>query len=625
MDTADVVKKLQEKVTEEWKKMAKKYFLSEEIGGFPTEDLLNYIYIEPQSDIKVNDLLHNYITGNGSKKILVQADGGVGKSTLLAKIYKELEEKFSEKKSFICPLIYNLNGIEPRSISLEKLISLQGVEKSNYNCCQYIILIDGLDEIKNTDEYYIDEFFKSDFFNECKTIVACRKVFVQENTISKYFDEIITLCDYRDNRDKQLEMLEKFCNYTKTKESEINDEKKEKIKKYIEKNSVSLQNPLILGIFLLNMQKEDVPKESLNAGQILDKCVRDIIERECSKPDIFKKNEEEKEKTSKLIMTILYKISTASWKIYLNRTSKEDLNFDNIVEKDDTQDREIINKCLKFFISHAGEINEVIFDYFCAKYMFYVFVEEIEDKLDLFSVDHIKVEIKRFAFNDFMTKDQKKKAFKYLKKVYKQLNDNDYLRFLSLINFFPHIKKENKIKLIWFLLCEYSKLRKKNIYDAQKNLIEHCILQTGSMPWLEERYYKQMIANPQFDSFVRGGYLLYYAKSLPKDFKHPYFDEKRSDTKFSDWDRVFFEGFQNHIYEDRDKIKRKKRRRSVRRLEFRVAKQYIEERKEVAPEIAIFYKKLQSEDYCFKKAVEKEFYSLCETIRKYENASYPKD
>ena len=113
---------------------------------------------------------------------------------------------------------------------------------------------------------------------------------------------------------------------------------------------------------------------------------------------------------------------------------------------------------------------------------------------------------------------------------------------------------------------------------------------------------------------------MYYAKSLPKDFEHPYLDEKRSDTKFSDWDRVFYEGFKNHIEEDREKKDmRKKRRRYVRRLEFRAAKQFIEERKKVAPEIVEFYETLKKEDYEFKTAVKKEYDSLIETIKKYKN------
>ena len=245
-----------------------------------------------------------------------------------------------------------------------------------------------------------------------------------------------------------MEMLEKFCNYAKIKKTEISNEKKEEIKNYIEKNSVSLQNPLILGVFLIYMKKGTIPKESLNAGQILDECVKDIIERECSKPEIFEKDKKEKEKTGKLITAILHKISTASWKIYLNRASKEDMNYDDFIENVEIPDHELINKCLGFFISREIEINEVIFDYFCAKYMFFVFIGEIKDALDLFSVDHIKVEIKRFAFNDLMEKEQKKEAFKYLKKEYKKLQGNDYLRFLSLINFFPHIKKENKIDMV---------------------------------------------------------------------------------------------------------------------------------------------------------------------------------
>lgn len=604
--------------------MSDTYVFSEDIGGFSKEDLLKDMYIEPQSDVSVDCLLHSYIIQNPSKKILVQADGGVGKSTLLAKVYKELAEKFRmEGSSNACPLYYDLKGQPLNSITLKRMILLQenseGIVLSNFNCCEYVILIDGLDEIKNTGTHHIDEFFKSDFFTDCKTIIACRKVFIRENALNKRFDEIITLSDYRANPKKQFEMLENFCKYTKTKGREISDEKKDKIKKYIEKNSMSLQNPLILSFFLLNMKEGDIPKENLNAGGILDNCIKSIIERECSK---YRK---EKEEASKLITTILQKISKASWRIYLNRAGKGDLNFDDIVEKSVMQDSELINKCINLFLSRVGEINEVILDYFCAKYMFYVFIGEINDELDLFSVDHIKVEIKRFAFNDFMVKKHKKKAFKYLKKKYKQLNEDEYVKYLSLVNFFPHIKKENNIKLKWFLLCEYFKVKNKDIYDARKNTIYHCILQTGYMPWLESEYYKRMVDDPKFDSFVRGGYLLYYDKSLIKDFKHPYLDEKRSDTKFSDWNRVFSEGFKNHIEEDKGKKGKHKKRRYVRRIEFRAAKQFIEERKEVAPEIAEFYKNLGRDDYSFNEAVEKEYNSLKETIKKYENVSVSKN
>ena len=631
---SEQIEKLKSLVTEKRDEILARRLISNEIG-FSTNDLLNEkMYIEPQSDIKVSGLLHDYIIGNPFKKILIQADGGVGKSTLLAKVYTELADNFMKGSSTVCPLYYNLSRRELLPTPLRKII---GGIVSNYDCCQYVILIDGLDEIKNTDADSMDEFFNSDIFTEHRTIVACRKIFIQENAISKRFDEIITLYDYRDNEEKQLEMVKKFCDFTKTekakkaKMTEINDEKREKIKEYIkhEKKPGPLQNPLILGVFLLGMQEGDVPKESMNAGEILDRCARDIIKREYvnrkHEHELFEPTEDEIEETNKSITTIFHKISIANWKIYKSQASKKDIDYDDITEKGDTPESKLINTCLGFFVSRTNEVNEVIFDYFCAKYMLFVFIGEIEDELDLFSIGHIKVEIKRFAFNDFMEKKQKKMAFKYLKKKYKQFNDSDYLRFMSLINFFPHIKEENKGKLFLFLLYECIKLRNKDIYNAQRNLIKHCIFQAGIIvitPWLEKRYYKQMLSNSKFDSFVRGGYLLYYAKSLPKDFKHPYFDERRPNGKFSDWDRLFFEGFKNHIDEDRGKKDKHKKRRYVRRLEFRVAKQFIEDRKKVAPEVVEFYeslKKNNEEDYDFKTAVKEEYFSLIETINKYKN------
>jgi len=152
-----VIKNLRNLVTEVEDEMAKgSIFLGAdgpetEENRFTTKDVLKYMYIEPQSDIKVNALLHNHIIDNPSKKILVQADGGVGKSTLLAKIYKELAKKFLTEE-LVCPIYYSLRRQKLQPTSLEAIISLRkgsSIVLPKTDSCEFVILIDGLDEINN--------------------------------------------------------------------------------------------------------------------------------------------------------------------------------------------------------------------------------------------------------------------------------------------------------------------------------------------------------------------------------------------------------------------------------------------------------------------------------------------
>jgi hypothetical protein len=133
------------------------------------------------------------------------------------------------------------------------------------------------------------------------------------------------------------------------------------------------------------------------------------------------------------------------------------------------------------------------------------------------------------------------------------------------------------------------------------------LLQLGKNPELEAAFHNRMVDDPDFDSFVRGGYLVFYDASL-KELAYPNFDDGKRE-----WDKVF-NAFKQHIYEDKES----KYRQGVRRVEFRLIKQFIETRRSVSPEIAEFYKTLPFESYNFSEAVEKEYHSLIETIRKYE-------
>jgi len=247
--------------------------------------------------------------------------------------------------------------------------------------------------------------------------------------------------------------------------------------------------------------------------------------------------------------------------------------------------------------------NERLLEYFCAKYMLFLFTNVLKDETNLLFKHHIKVEIIRFAFN-LMDESDKSLAFDYLINIYKETRDDDLSRLHQIVNFLPRLKNKNLFSLLY---SDYIELKKRSFYDMKRAVIEHCLIQLGDKKELEEEYYKRMIEDPRFDSFVRGGYLVYFKEPLQK-IAVPYFDEFNLD-----WDRVF-NAFKDHIYEDKKNDYRKK----IRRIEFRVAKQYIESRKNVLLEVADFYKNLTPEYYNFNEVTKSEYYMLCDTIKKYE-------
>lgn len=580
--------------------------------GFSMRELLEEMYIQPHSNVKKDEELHTYISNISEKKILIRGDGGVGKTTLLAKIYCEMANSFLN--SNIYPLYLSLNGKPLCGITIQVSLEFEpniDLKVFNYECCQYIILIDGLDEvqcIKEKDE--IQSFLDSKMFLNNKVIVAGRENFVQDySEINEHFYTIM-IFDYKNAKEKQLELLDKFYAYDKARKNRFSNGKQLKIEQYINENFESLQNPLILSLFLIYMQDvDDISGRKYKESEILEVCVNDAIIRQCHKKD----------QSDIDISFILKELSLMSWKIYRNRLILKDTVYDHIkydADKYTTQEIKLIDECIDLFTYRSGSNkvvkmeNEGILEYFYAKYMIYVFTNEITDELDLFSI-HIKVEIIRHALN-LMSESQKSIAFNYLVNVYKDTDDKGFHKIHQIVHILPRI---NNIDPMSFLNSEYDELRKHSIFSGKRSAIEHCLLQLGKNPELEEEYYNRMVNDMEFDSFVRGGYLVYYQNPRQQHIiSFPYYDRGGYN-----WDRVFDKCFKQHISEDKEGKKRK----FVRRLEFRLAKQFIETRKNVSSEIAQFYRDLSltPESYNFNDQVKAEYYSLLETINKYESKS----
>jgi len=587
------------------------------------KEVITNLYSEP--NMEVNGKFEEYKNSNVAKtlnkvalneSLLITGRGGYGKTTLLSKMFFAQFDDFKNHKSPYIPLLVFMGGLNIKDFTLSTIVEelLRNVlHKQMYpffspDGLTTIIYLDGFDEINGslTGES-VNKFLTSGIFAN-PVVLSCRDKFAFEYAVFEHFDNKIELLGYRTWGEIDA-AIDKHTQYF-----DITDENKiKRIKGYASANIEVFKSPFMLYIYMSYCKEHDFLQTDTKIGRILRYCIEDIFVSNVKKKKITYLTNDEKD-------DILKVLGHLSWTVYCNRLKGGDfLNYEKLIKKYGLEKNKTYRKIIEMFLNltfDGREVramsNENFMDFFCGQYLYYILIEAIRsEQNDSVSEEwllytNIKVEIIHICM-DLMDEDEKIIAFENLKKRYESLRGtNAYKKIAWVLNLMLRTKVKPMGK---FIIDEYSANKDRDKYYINRLTIEHCVIQLGQIEAfqslyqeVEPRFVQNMYDDVKFDEFVRGCYLIYYNDTYA-NLSFPYYDDGKKN-----WERCFI-AFESHINEPGEY------RRSVRRLEFRLAEQFILNRdaSELTDHMIDFYLNLPEEKY---KGFEKEYQALCKAIEK---------
>lgn len=590
--------------------------------GIKIGEIFNEVYIDSdcemfgdsKSKIKKASGIIEIIQKN---KCLISGDGGTGKTTILSKLFFEQKALYENESSHLLPLFVSMNGFKIKDLKLFRILEMyfnRLLNKYMYpfysaDNVEFMLLIDGFDEILGVkDNTQLKKCFESNSLSS-HLVLSCRENYTKGQTLSKYFDILIRIIGFKE--DSTIEnVVEKYIKYfEKRQENCLLSSKRDQILKIVRGSaSTVFHNPFMLYLFLNYIKDHENFEFNWRPSIILKNCVDSIFVREAQEIDL---SEEQ-------INKLYWYLGSLSWILYINRLeNKPTLEYKKVLNSlFDGKVVEIYKRIIDLFIVISDNnkyiismTNEKLMDFFCGNYLYqsitlkdYKISSEIP--VDYFYYTNFKIDIVHRC-KELMTENDKAIAFDFLVKKYNEFIIKELGAKEKIMNWIVNliVRTEQYNKLIEFVIQEKQKKEQGNKNYINTYYLEHVLVQLGIVPF-EYDFMNKMEENAEFDSYVRGCYLSYYDDTLYNKISGFIDDGTRS------WERCF-KAFQQHINEP--KAKDGTNRNNVRRLEFRLARRFIEvrETQDLTDSIAEFYLNLPEDKYYVEMQHEEEYFRQC--------------
>ena len=582
------------------------------IHAYPSQ---SNIYIQPSislDDAEIeNPSIVNTLNDHAiNNRMLLVGSGGYGKTTLLKKMFFDQYDRYIHNDSPQIPLLFFMSGMNIDDLTIRKMIEIlfeKVFRKKMYpffseNTLQFILYLDGLDEISgNITISSIRQFLNNTSLFAHSVVVSCRKTYAFNYSIIEHFDHLVEIKGYLSNTviDTAIRKYFSHC------ESTIDTNTLQQIRTFILGNQNIFRNPFMLFLYL-NYAREHGPFIGIsNTATIIQRCLQSVLSREARRLEIY--NFEE---TS--LDNMMHILGHIAWSIYCNRLNGNPfLKYNELIAQYHISEDRLSSNIIDLFLNLTSDgyevmsmTNENLMEFFCGQYLYYILTEDNfapeYDNIDAeyYYYTNVKVEIIHRCI-ELMNNEDRQKAFKYLYEKYITLRGtNEYKKITWILNLMLRTKAP---QLREFIEKEYQYNKSKSRRDINKLSIEHCIIQLGFDKKVEQRFINNMLKDKSFDKFVRGCYLIYYEDSF---YRIPFpYDDDGSES----WERCFI-AFKAHINEPGNY------RNNVRRLEFRLAEQFILARpaSQLTQNIVDFYLHLPREKYNFCR---NEYNRLCSVIK----------
>ena len=482
-----------------------------------------------------NALLKDILAG---KKTLVLGEPGVGKSTLMTKLYLDCTREVRQQ-SDVMPVYLALKDkkkedafsiVEFYKESFEIYLDRPLFPFCDFSLLKFLVFMDGLDEMgENFDLEDISRLADTELMKYV-VLLSCREkyayIYFHSTVLGSKFDQIFSL--------KKWSPL-KATSYIKKYAKSLPAQKRSTILHLVDLPEMmnTFENPLITNLILFSICEGNmnVPPSFRDQADCLRYAVQIIAEREV-----------ERNGYSLSVEAYLDIWMNISWMIYKSRETDSNLYIsdveNSIMEKYKTIDRSgALNIIMSIFdINHVrqtitGCIHEQIMEYLSASFLLESVMSQTEP-YPAFLAHVIRPEINQLlvAKYNFTSTQLKDNIFETLYEYYRTIlfydTEKGIMTRIRIVYYLTRMQNEKRNQFIDFV----DRGEKEDI--VRISLYSGCV-KYGDLK-LEKIFYKELTENPDFESLYMGYHLIYYNDATDKELPFPYYDDIRLE-----WSKTF--------------------------------------------------------------------------------------